>query len=135
MDLFQWQNSYSVGVRELDGQHQELFKLINELHAAMGSGQGKTIIAGVLQRLVGYTQTHFATEERLMAQYGYPMAPVHKQAHDKFAQQAKELQTKVASGQAVVSLEVMQMLKNWLTHHIQGTDKLYTAFFVSKGLK
>ena len=36
MSLIQWDDSYSVGVAELDAQHQRLIQMINELNDAKG---------------------------------------------------------------------------------------------------
>jgi len=40
MALFDWNDQLSVGVAEIDKQHQELVKLINDLHEAMREGAG-----------------------------------------------------------------------------------------------
>jgi len=45
-----------------------------------------------------------------------------------------ETQKKMASGTAMISMEVMDFLKDWLVNHIQGTDKIYGPFFKSKGI-
>ena len=38
----------------------------------------------------------------------------------------------MASGNAMISMEVMDFLKDWLVNHIQGADKVYGPFFKSK---
>ena len=65
-DMFEWSNNYSVGIGSIDAQHQNLFAIARELHAAMTAGQGKASLARILDRLVQYTAVHFAHEERLM---------------------------------------------------------------------
>ena len=35
----------------------------------------------------------------------------------------------------ILTLEVMNFLKDWLTGHILGVDKKYAPFFAAKGLK
>jgi len=32
MDLIRWEEKYSVGVREIDNQHQQLFTLLNNFN-------------------------------------------------------------------------------------------------------
>ncbi len=43
--LINWNQSYSVQVKEIDIQHQRLVEMLNQLHELMKAGQGKTAIA------------------------------------------------------------------------------------------
>ena len=72
MSLFAWNETYSIGVTEIDAQHRRLFSLADELHSAMNAGKGKAVLRKVLHDLITYTQTHFAAEERMMQKCGYP---------------------------------------------------------------
>lgn len=82
-----------------------------------------------------YTKLHFAREEKFFAQTGYPDAAAHKQEHDDLTRQVLEVQRKYARGtSAALSLEVMQFLKNWLLHHIQGSDQRYRPHLNANGI-
>src|ERR1017187_1687694 len=72
--MFEWKPEYSVQIPKIDVQHQRLFALAAELHAAMAEGKGKTVLEQSLARLVDYTKVHFAAEEEFMGKYGYPEA-------------------------------------------------------------
>jgi hemerythrin len=86
--------------------------------------------------LIDYTKVHFAHEEKLMAEHGYPDSPGHKAEHVALAKQVLDVQAKFKSGaSAVLSMDVLNFLKEWLLKHIQGTDKKYVAHFKSKGVK
>jgi hemerythrin len=130
-----WNEKYSVGVKEIDLQHKKLTDLINGLHDAMKEGKGKDVLARVLQDLINYAASHFATEEKYMTQFKYPAYPAHKGEHEKFVKKVLDLQKDFNSGTAVMTLEVMNFLKDWLFNHIQGTDKKYGPFFNEHGLK
>ena len=78
MALIQWSPQLSVGVAEMDRQHQHLVGLINRLHDAMVRGEGAEILGPVLDEVVRYTHTHFAAEERLLAARKYPHLADHK---------------------------------------------------------
>lgn len=129
-----WSRSYSVGVSEMDREHQRLIDLINNLHAAMRSGRGKDAIGSILDELANYTSTHFADEERLMQQSGYEGLAQQKQAHAALIAQVQEVQAKYRSGTAL-GQEVMTFLKDWLVNHIQGMDKKYGPAMNKKGFK
>jgi hemerythrin len=132
MSMFAWKDSYSIGVIEIDAQHRRLFSLADELHTAMNTGKGKAVLEQVLQNLITYTKSHFAAEERLMQKCGYPELPAHKTQHDDLTAQVVTLQGEFQSGKAMLSIEVMQFLSNWLRQHIGGTDRKYVPFVTGK---
>jgi hemerythrin len=123
MSLFQWKNEYLVGQLEIDTQHQRLFELADQLHNAMTMGKGKDALAKTLSDLIGYTKRHFSAEERLMQQSNYPDYIQHKAVHDKLTAQVVEFQREFAAGKSVVTIQLLQFLKDWLQHHIGETDR------------
>jgi hemerythrin len=50
--MFEWKPDYSVKIASIDGQHQNLFRMGEELYAAMSAGQGKAVLSKTLDRLV-----------------------------------------------------------------------------------
>jgi hemerythrin-like metal-binding protein len=123
--MFEWKTEYAVGIGSIDAQHQGLFAIGRELYAAMSAGQGKSVLARILGRLVQYTSVHFAHEERLMQLYHYPDYAKHKAAHDALVKQVLAFQTEFNSGRATMAVQVLQFLKDWLETHIKGTDFAY----------
>ena len=135
MALLTWSAQYSVGVSAFDEEHKQLMTFINELHDAMKAGRGREVVGGTLDRLIGYTKSHFAHEERLFAQTGYPMAAGHKRAHDELTERVMEIHRKYMSGKTMaLSVEVMNFLKAWLVEHIEGTDQQYAPHLNSMGV-
>ncbi|MDO9308959.1 MAG: bacteriohemerythrin [Deltaproteobacteria bacterium] len=132
--LINWSRSYSVGVNQMDSEHQRLIDIINNLYTAMRSGRSKDAIGSILDELVEYTKTHFAHEERLMKESGYTGFDEQKRAHEALISQVIEIQGKYRSGTAL-GQEVMSFLKNWLVNHIQGLDKRYGPVMNKKGIK
>jgi hemerythrin-like metal-binding protein len=120
--MFEWSATYSVGVGSVDAQHQNLFALARELHAAMVAGQGKSALGRILDRLVSYTVVHFAHEERLMRLYDYPDMPAHKAEHDALTKQVVKFQEDFNAGRAAITVQLLQFLKDWLQKHIKGSD-------------
>jgi len=132
MSMFQWQQEYSVGYPQIDEQHKRLFELADELHAAMLAGKGKEILGKILGSLVAYTKAHFATEERLMQAHQYPDYAVHKAAHDGLTSQVIKFQKDFERGRAAMSVDLLQFLKEWLTHHIGETDRKIASFLKAR---
>ena len=81
MALIDWNESLSVEIAEIDHQHKKLVNILNELHAAMRQGQSKTVMAEIVDRLVDYTATHFATEEEYFDEFKYDETGPHKMEH------------------------------------------------------
>jgi hemerythrin len=134
MNLITWSDNMSVNIKSIDEEHKILVNMINDLHSAMGSGKGKAVMGKILTGLADYTKTHFAFEENLMQKNVYPGYLAHKGQHDALTKQVNDLYIKFTEGKAVVTVEVMHFLKNWLTDHIQNTDKKYAPFLSSKGV-
>ena len=132
--LINWSRSYSVGVSQMDSEHQRLIDIINNLYVAMRAGRSKDAIGNILDELVDYTKTHFAHEERLMQETGYNGYDEQKRLHEALVAQVLEIQGKFRSGTAL-GQEVMTFLKSWLVNHIQGIDKRYGPVMNKKGIK
>jgi hemerythrin len=135
MALIEWNDNLSVKVAEIDSQHQKLIGMINSLNDAMSLGKSKDVMKGILDGMIDYTASHFGVEEKYMDQFGYIQTFQHKQEHRDFVKKAKDLQNGFNEGKVMISMDVMNFLKDWLQKHIMGTDKKYTAFFNEKGLK
>ncbi|MEW6665070.1 MAG: bacteriohemerythrin [Thermodesulfobacteriota bacterium] len=135
MEYFPWQEQYSVGIASIDNQHRKLVGYLNDLYEALNAGKGKDALGEIFSGLIGYTKTHFASEEGLMKLYGFPGYPDHRQVHDKMATHVLSLQKKFKDGQITSPIQIAGFLKDWLSKHIQETDKGYGPFLNSKGVK
>lgn len=134
MALLNWTSSYSVNVKEIDLQHQKLVNLINLLHDAMKSGKGKEVMGQALNDLVSYTKFHFKYEEDLFQKTMYPDTMIHKRQHQDLVKQVSDFVKQFQTGEKLLTMDLMNFLKKWLTDHIVGTDKKYSAHFNSKGI-
>ena len=135
MPLLTWNDDYSVHIDEIDEQHKLWVRMLNDLHDAMKAGKGKDKVGETLSGLVNYTKVHFAKEEELMRSAGYRYFAEHKRIHEDMVKEVESLLTRYKSGELVITLEVMQFLKNWLSEHILLTDKNYGPYLNSRGIK
>ena len=135
MGMIQWDSTFSVNVVEIDRQHQKLVQMINGLDDAMRQGKGKDVLGKVIDGLIGYTRTHFATEEKYFDQFGYPDSDNHKKEHAEFVKKVSEFREKFEKGQIGLSIQIMNFLSDWLRTHIMGVDKKYGPFLNEKGLR
>ncbi len=84
MEKIIWNNSFSVGIREIDNQHYRLVEMINQLIDEQKQVTDYPTIADMLTKMTDYAREHFRDEEYLMAEYGYDMRDTHIQSHEAF---------------------------------------------------
>jgi hemerythrin len=135
MPLITWSDTMSVGVARIDKEHQKLIELINLLHAEMSHGKSNQVMGKVLEELIAYTKTHFATEETLFRTHGYPDATAHKNEHDGLTKKVLDVQAEFKAGKTFIGVATLNFLRDWLTQHILKQDMAYKLFFGSKGVK
>ena len=113
-------------VSEIDQQHQELVKMLNNLNDAVAKRESRESIYLIIDEVIGYTRFHFATEERLMVNSGYTDVEFHKDKHRQLMEDALHLKEKLADlGE--------EMFTDWFKHwpftrvlaHIQYADQQF----------
>ena len=134
MSLITWDDSFSVKISEIDTQHKKLVDLINQLHDAMKQRKANDALADVLNELVDYTVQHFKLEEKYFDEFNYLKAGPHKREHKNFVEKVAAFKNDFDNGKMMLSMDIMDFLKDWLTVHIKKTDIDYSDFFIEKGL-
>jgi hemerythrin len=132
--MFEWNDNLRTGISSIDAQHKMLFAIGAELHAAMSAGQSREKMHRILTRLLDYTGTHFAHEERLMQLHRYPDYSAHRAEHDALTRQVTQLYDEFHHGQISVSVRLLKFLENWLKHHIGESDKRYAPFLAASAV-
>lgn len=133
-ERIEWKDEYSVGVARFDESHKNLCAMINRMYADISQGRGIETQKSALSSLLGHITSHFADEEQLMAEYGYPDIVSHKQEHETFWDSLTLFNESCQGGPAHVTIGLLDHQVEWLERHITGADKKYQAFFNSKGV-
>ncbi len=134
MALITWTaEEFGTNISVADEQHQNIFSLLNQLDDAVKSGD-RSATGSILDELINVVVDHFKTEEDLMQQHGYPNFAAHKDAHDKLVATCADLQKKFHAGEAEVTPETTQFVKDWLVNHIPKIDFDYGPFLNDKGV-
>ena len=132
MAYLEWNDRFNTGISKIDQQHRCLVDFLNDLYAAMHAGKGRDALGNVLIELLAYTRTHFTTEEKLMAEHGFPGLEDHKTIHQKMARKVKDLNSQFKSGQIANPIQITNFLKNWLAKHILETDMKFATHLAGK---
>jgi hemerythrin len=129
----EWTQALSVGVDEIDGQHQELFRRAARLLAGIHEGQPEEI-GQLVDFLYEYAVEHFGAEEEHMRRTRFPGAARHEAEHDRFISDLLQLareHERTGAG-AFMALKVSHWLAQWLRQHVSGTDAELGEFLVKR---
>jgi hemerythrin len=96
MALTKWGNEHSLGDREIDEQHRELFEMTRRISAGVARRRSNWIEE--LTSLMLYTSEHFHAEEALMCRVGFPDLDMHRMGHAVFVRELMNLVTEPHSG-------------------------------------
>jgi hemerythrin-like metal-binding protein len=135
MEIINWKNEFSVGVKEMDEQHKKLLGMINRLVEEQHTLTDPKTIAELLTEMTDYAQVHFRAEEYLMAEYGYDQLDRQELQHQEFIDKTVSFYSAADLGPNILSVALLDFLGTWLINHILKEDMKYKEFFRSKGLR
>ena len=135
MKFIEWDDTLSVKIESIDEEHKELIGMINEFYENVREQSQAELMAALIRRMKKYSVFHFSTEESYMRLYDFPGYEKHKKEHDAFIAKVADLEERFNNGRLIISFEVSNFLKKWVKNHIQKTDKMYSEFFIKKGIK
>ena len=134
MACVQWNESYSLGIKEIDDQHQKLAGIMNKLCDSIDRKSEKEDIAGILDEMADYAESHFSTEEEYFHKFHYVKTAEHEAEHQVFRDKVKALKWDLREGEESVSTDAISFLGEWFIDHTQDEDKKYVQCFHEHGL-
>lgn len=135
MEVISWNDTLSVKINSIDAQHKKLVELINTFYENIQKGSTKGKLLELIDALKQYTVYHFSTEERYMMRFNFPEYKNHKQEHDKFVETVLDFEKRYKNGKLILTVEITNFIKEWVTNHIKGTDKKYSDLLIKNGVK
>jgi hemerythrin len=122
-----WNETFSVGVDELDQHHRQLAYLINQLAEHSAEDVHSAAIVDILSALISYAEYHFNKEEELMARVDYCELESHRQEHLHFREVVAE--TCYGASLGIVGVkELFSYLTRWWRNHILLEDMKYKPY-------
>jgi len=131
----QWESKYALGFHEIDEQHRQFVKAIDELYQAIQSKQTETKLIEIFKKLENYVVKHFSTEESLFHKTNYPKTDSHIAEHRKFKEKIEGIKRRISHNEMEISFELIDFLEDWLIHHLSEVDKLYIKHLQEHGVK
>jgi hemerythrin len=134
MEKIVWTPEWSVGVDVFDEHHKQVILMINRLIDVQAASQSETV-SDLLDRMTRYAQDHLKAEEKMMVEHDYPDYEEHKAQHIAYIKKTVDFCTASQIGIDAIPIGLLAYLGDWWKHHIQTTDKAYTAFFSGIGIQ
>jgi len=137
MSKMQWDESLSIGVEVIDGQHQKWIERLGDVQVAIEDHRGMPHVANTLDFLVDYTRFHFSEEEKYMSETGYPELGNHRAKHEELKGTLDDLIVDFRDYGVTEKLSraIGTFLVNWLRDHIRVVDQAFAAFLKEKKIQ
>lgn len=115
---------YVLGVDSMDSTHQEFIGLLNRL----GNTHDKPTFISLFAELVKHTEEHFAAENALMAETGFPAIQEHEADHLRVLGQLHRFGKKVAAGSTMMGRAyIEEQMPTWFKLHAATMDSALAA--------
>lgn len=125
-----WQDELSVGIAGMDEHHKSFIELLARMNDASPAE-----LAEQFQRFLGHLAEHFAYEERLMEEHGFPALREHRGEHLRVLAEARDMERLVNRGRtAMVQGYVRERVPEWFLLHRNTMDMATAAFLRGKGI-
>jgi len=123
---FQWTSDFSVGVDELDEDHQMLFELLNHLRVTIKAGDASAL-PWIINDIQQYAIYHFSHEEEMMMACHYQFIDNHKLVHRMLETRIQDfIDNPEYKENLKAATWFVSFLEHWLIDHVKGMDKYYS---------
>ncbi len=128
-------DTYDVGVREIDDQHQRLADIINRIEQALSAGENMESVGALLDLLLQYAEFHFFTEEHYMRQHAYQGEASHREGHHHLVDQLLSLRQDLVKQDEADARHTIDFLGSWFLDHILHMDRPMGIWLRARGVR
>lgn len=129
-DRLVFDSRYRVGVEQVDLEHQRLFELASHIYDRLSLDVIVPMheMRSAINELIEYTASHFANEEMLMENSGYPNLDDHRALHDGLISRIRDFESQAATVEQLTPVDLYEFLCGWLGDHILTSDRVFGEF-------
>ncbi len=126
---FHWKNIYIIGVEEIDDEHKELFKIVQEMFLDIQIDIRHEKIKEVLTNLYIHINVHFKHEEDYMRKINYPYLEKHKKSHKYIMDSLNDFVKNLLNfDEKLFEKELVRIIDMTFIHHVLKEDKKITIW-------
>jgi hemerythrin len=128
MSVLHWRSQFSVGIKVVDHDHQELIGRIRNHQVSLEECADTDKIIEILDAIYADIAEHFALEEKLMEQLRYAAYADHKEDHETLLDDLREIMAGVEDEGMLDQVQLTDDLNRWFSDHFRVHDaKLHRA--------
>lgn len=135
MTKYEWKDFHSVGVAQIDDEHHQILQAIQRLETVLLGDGSDEVTRIAFDDLIRSTADHFESEERLLAEHGYPRLAAQKLEHEVFRMNLSSLASLQLIHENADLLNVLDSIFGWWEHHILTEDMKFQEFFAAAGVE
>ena len=126
-----WDPALITGNRQIDDQHEQIFRMFEALRAAVAEDGGHGEVGRMLGTLSVYVVAHFWQEESLMLQYACPGLEAHRAAHAQLRSQVDDLVDRFNAAAGLPPVDLLGFMADWLGEHVRTQDRPMVTFVLA----
>ncbi len=115
---FLWDDSYNIGNKKIDAQHQFVFELAEK----MINATAKSELIKYFMMLYQHIGEHFKEEETLLAEHNHPSYQHHVNCHNMMLDNLVEISEKI-NNDTWNKTDIERFMYSWATEHILIEDR------------
>jgi hemerythrin len=125
----EWNDAMSVGIPEIDEDHKFFITLVNRFNESVADRMDIAEVRQRMQDIVNHTERHFADEEKLLNEFGYPDAADHARIHAQVKDELRQVMGSIPTGGTDYELiEAGLKIKQKIIDHILEEDMKYAEY-------
>ena len=128
MAIFNWSEEVTLGIKQIERQHQNLLSLINDLrNMADNSVRSEELISSLIE-FTRSVEEHFDYEEDILGITGYIKSEQHRKEHDSILQKLNEIAKSAVEHEQSAMKEALVNVFNWFEQHLTEEDTEYLRY-------
>lgn len=138
-ELLTWNDHFSVDDEELDNQHRNFVRCLNDLHALRLEGTDPDDVKIAIREVELLLMRHFSHEEDNLVRFGYPYVLQHAAEHRTLMREFETVRENVFNlagwgCKPDVSWPVLEFMIRLTVGHMLKSDIEYRDYFRAHGL-
>ena len=132
MAFIEWSIDLEVGIGAVDLEHRALVEAVNELQAAVESGEPRNQLITLVARVAREARAHFISEESAMIGAGYPGVVLHSLKHQHIAGQIDVFLARYSRDTSSLNVHLLNFVRDTIVLHIQKEDSNFGRWMLER---